>query len=52
MTTTWRQRLFHRGEPVEQCPECGHPTAAATCDICGYDLVRQTRGRTEPPRPA
>ena len=26
------------------CPECGAPAQETHCEVCGYDLVRQTQG--------
>ena len=26
-----------------RCPECGHQVRETHCDVCGYDLVEQTR---------
>lgn len=34
-------RITHRG----RCPECGKPVRETYCDVCGYDLIRQTRDR-------
>ena len=28
----------------KRCPECGHKVREQTfCDVCGYDLIEQTR---------
>jgi predicted amidophosphoribosyltransferase len=37
----WLPRL-HRGRT--RCPECGASTTETYCEVCGYDLVRKTRG--------
>ena len=30
----------------KRCPECGHKTREeAFCDVCGYQLVEQTRDK-------
>jgi hypothetical protein len=29
---------------TETCPECGATVPEASCEVCGYDLVRKTRG--------
>jgi rRNA maturation endonuclease Nob1 len=29
-----------------RCPECGHKVHETFCDVCGYDLIRQTRDKT------
>ena len=30
----------------KRCPECGHKVRAQTlCDVCGYDLIEQTRSK-------
>ena len=26
-----------------RCPECGHRVRETVCDVCGYDLIEQTR---------
>lgn len=26
-----------------RCPECGHRVRETFCDVCGYDLIEQTR---------
>ena len=26
-----------------RCPECGHHVRETFCDVCGYDLIEQTR---------
>jgi len=34
------------------CPECGTSVDETCCEVCGYDLVRKTRGdvvRYKPP---
>jgi ribosomal protein L32 len=29
-----------------RCPECGHKVREQTfCDVCGYDLIEQTRSK-------
>jgi hypothetical protein len=36
-----------------RCPECGHKLRETYCDVCGYDLIEQTRDkllRDKPPR--
>jgi hypothetical protein len=33
--------LFRR----KHCPECGHKVRETHCDVCGYDLIDQTRGK-------
>jgi rRNA maturation endonuclease Nob1 len=34
--------VFHR----KRCPECGHKVREqAFCDVCGYELIEQTRNR-------
>ena len=30
---------FHR----KRCPECGRRVRETYCDVCGYDLIEQTR---------
>lgn len=30
---------FHR----KRCPECGCRVRETHCDVCGYDLIEQTR---------
>lgn len=30
----------------KRCPECGHKVRETFCDVCGYDLYRQTRDNT------
>jgi hypothetical protein len=42
------RRLLHRHQV---CPDCGTDSTQAYCDVCGYDLVRRSRGRTAPPMP-
>ena len=32
---------FHR----KRCPECGHKIRETYCDVCGYDLIEQTRDK-------
>jgi ribosomal protein L37E len=27
----------------KRCPECGHKVHETYCDVCGYDLIEQTR---------
>jgi ribosomal protein L37E len=27
----------------KRCPECGHKVHEMYCDVCGYDLIEQTR---------
>ena len=30
----------------KQCPECGHKIREQNfCDVCGFDLIEQTRGK-------
>ena len=38
--------MFHR----KRCPECGHKVRQTYCDVCGYDLIEQTRDKA-PHRP-
>jgi ribosomal protein L37E len=38
--------VFHR----KRCPECGHKVRQTYCDVCGYDLIEQTRDKA-PHRP-
>ena len=38
--------VFHR----KRCPECGHKVRETYCDVCGYDLIEQTRDKA-PHRP-
>jgi hypothetical protein len=26
-----------------RCPECGHRVRETFCDVCGYDLIEETR---------
>ena len=42
MSTSWIKRLT-RLVRRDRCPECGQPVREAYCDVCGYDLIRQTR---------
>ena len=37
---------FHR----KRCPECGHEVRETFCDVCGYDLIQQTRAKEFPRR--
>lgn len=39
----WR-RLVSRFRR-EQCPQCGRPVRQLHCDVCGYDLIAQTRDK-------
>lgn len=42
MSMSWMKRLsrlIHR----ENCPHCGHAVHETYCDVCGYELIRQTR---------
>ena len=34
----------------KRCPECGHKVRQTYCDVCGYDLIEQTRDKA-PHRP-
>jgi ribosomal protein L37E len=27
----------------KRCPECGHKVRETYCDVCGYDLIEETR---------
>ena len=27
-----------------ECPECGASVQETYCEVCGYDLIRKTRG--------
>jgi rRNA maturation endonuclease Nob1 len=38
-------RKFTRKPTPDRCPECGHEVQQMFCDVCGYDLVRQTRDK-------
>ena len=38
--------VFHR----KRCPECGHKVRQTYCDVCGHDLIEQTRAKA-PHRP-
>jgi ribosomal protein L37E len=29
----------------KRCPECGHKIRQTYCDVCGYDLIEQTRDK-------
>jgi len=29
----------------KRCPECGHKLRESYCDVCGYDLIEQTRAK-------
>jgi hypothetical protein len=29
----------------KRCPECGHKLRETYCDVCGYDLIEQTRDK-------
>jgi len=29
----------------KRCPECGHKLRESYCDVCGYDLIEQTRNK-------
>jgi ribosomal protein L37E len=44
MFTSVVQRVtapFHR----KRCPDCGHKVRETYCDVCGYDLIEQTRDK-------
>ena len=45
MSTSWLKRLS-RLTRRERCPECGEPVRETFCEVCGYDLIRQTRDST------
>ena len=34
----------------KRCPECGHEVRETFCDVCGYDLIQQTRAKEFPRR--
>ena len=34
----------------KRCPECGHEVRETFCDVCGYDLIQQTRDKEFPRR--
>jgi predicted amidophosphoribosyltransferase len=44
MAWGWIKRAF--GRDTHACPECQAKLAAQVthCDVCGYDLVQQTKG--------
>ena len=27
------------------CPQCGHPARQQHCDVCGYDVIAETRDK-------
>ena len=29
----------------KRCPECGHKLWETYCDVCGYELIEQTRDK-------
>jgi hypothetical protein len=29
----------------KRCPECRHKVRETFCDVCGYDLIQQTRDK-------
>jgi DNA-directed RNA polymerase subunit RPC12/RpoP len=29
----------------ERCPQCGHPVRQLHCDVCGYEVIAQTRDK-------
>jgi hypothetical protein len=31
--------------PRGRCPQCGHPVRQLHCDVCGYDVIAQTRDK-------
>ena len=33
----------------KRCPECGHKVRETYCDVCGYDLIEQTRTKRPDP---
>jgi hypothetical protein len=44
----WLPRLRRRRH---SCPECGASVRETYCEICGYDLIRKTRGEAALHRP-
>ena len=45
MFASWMKRLARKVRR-ERCPECGNNVRETYCDVCGYDLIRQSRERT------
>ena len=35
----------------KRSPECGHEVRETFCDVCGYDLIQQTRDKAFLRRP-
>lgn len=33
------------GRQPSECPECGADVAETHCEVCGYELVRESRAR-------
>jgi predicted amidophosphoribosyltransferase len=48
MTRHWRLLRLLRRRRI--CPDCRRRSPEMFCDVCGYDLVRQTRDKALPPR--
>ena len=44
MASSLWQRLVSRFRR-RTCPECGHAGRQLYCDVCGYDLIEQTRDK-------
>jgi hypothetical protein len=44
MFATIVQRMTAPFRP-KRCPECGHKLRETYCDVCGYDLIEQTRDK-------
>jgi hypothetical protein len=42
---TWWRIVPERLASVRALPECGHKVPETFCDVCGYDLVEQTRDK-------
>jgi len=45
MFASWIKRVSRKLHG-DRCPECGHAVKETFCEVCGYDLIRQTQGRT------
>jgi hypothetical protein len=44
----WLSKLLRT---QHSCPDCGASVKETHCDVCGYDLVRKTRGEAGLRRP-
>lgn len=45
LVSTVHHRMLAEAAAMHSCPNCGRPVRRLHCDVCGYEMIEQTRER-------